>query len=100
MDYGFMVSAREVTNERYLKRLVDFVNKLPHFVIYNNRAKPDFLKHAIKRICRFGDNLTNGVTDETRKILKQELQSKSILEVAAKYNLTEHFVKNLKYAKT
>lgn len=99
MDYGFMVQARQVTNERYLKRLIDFVLSVSNTDIYFNRAKPDFIKQNVRGICRFGDNLNAGITDEMKKKIKEELLEKSVREVAANYNLTEHYVKKLKYEK-
>lgn len=99
MEYSFLIDARHITSEKYLTRLIRLINKSSKETLWENRTNPSFIKQNIRGVCRFGDNLSD-VKPEVVKKVKRDLQSLKVLEICAKYNLNEHFVKKIKYAKT
>ncbi len=94
MDYGFMQDARRVVSDNYIIRIIDIIQKTDKTVLWNNRNKTSFFKRRIRGICRFGDNI-DSVSRENIRLIKEDIGKIPILHIAAKYNVSEHFVRNL-----
>lgn len=97
MDYGFMQDARHVTGDMYIIRIADIIQKTDATTLWNNRNKTYFFKRRIRGICRFGDNIDQ-VSKAKLRAIKEDLSTVlPILHIAAKHNVSEHFVRNLKH---
>lgn len=93
-DYWDFQDARAIVNPKYLSRMEDIILNLTRTYIVNNRHRNIFKKH-IRGMCKFGENLHLGVTQQQDEAMLTELLVKSVKEVAMKYNTSENYCKQL-----
>lgn len=93
-DYWDFQEARAIANPKYLARMSDIILSLSRTYMVNNRHKNIF-KKSIRGMCKFGENLHLGITEDQDKAMITELLVKHVKEVAMKYNTSENYCKQL-----
>lgn len=94
MDYGYMVDARIVTNERYLHKIADIIAREPNEVLWRNRSNRNFFRSRIRGIGRFTDN--PHVKQEVIDAIKSRCLTEHPMDLAAEFEVSEFLVRKLR----
>lgn len=94
LDYGYMVDARVVTNDKYLVRVADIIAKTTPQELWRNRNNRMFFRNKIRGVGRFTDNPY--VKDEVLDAIKSRCLAEHPMDLAAEFGVSEFLVRKIR----
>ena len=94
LDYGYMVDARVITNDRYLTRVAEIIKREPQEVLWRNRANRGFFRQRIRGIGRFTDN--QYIKPQVIEAIRQRCLAEHPMDLAAEFQVSEFVVRKIR----
>lgn len=94
LDYGYMVDARVITNDKYLVRVADIIAKTSPQELWRNRNNRLFFRSKIRGVGRFTDN--HYVKDEVIEAIAKRCLDVHPMDLAAEYGVSEFLVRKIR----
>lgn len=94
MDYGYMIDARILTNDRYLHKIADIINSESKETLWRNRNNRNYFRSKIRGISRFTDN--QYVKQDVIEAIRSRCLTEHPMDLSAEFEVSEFLVRKIR----